>query len=74
VNLLIDELTAAGVVAARRFYEAPFVDVASEGPDVLFWLRTSTESSTPSKGSNVAPRRGSRPSRHFDAAAYVARY
>ncbi|MBS1838924.1 MAG: restriction endonuclease subunit R, partial [Actinobacteria bacterium] len=36
VNLLIDELTAAGVVAARRFYEAPFVDLAPEGPELLF--------------------------------------
>jgi len=36
VNLLIDELTAAGVVAARRFFEAPFVDLAPEGPEVLF--------------------------------------
>jgi len=36
VNLLIDELTAAGVVPARRFYEAPFVDLAPEGPELLF--------------------------------------
>jgi len=36
VNLLIDELTAAGVVPARRFYEAPYVDLAPEGPELLF--------------------------------------
>ena len=36
VNLLIDELTAAGVVAARRFYEAPFADVAPQGPEMIF--------------------------------------
>lgn len=36
VNLLIDELTASGVVPARRFYEAPYVDLAPEGPELLF--------------------------------------
>jgi type I restriction enzyme R subunit len=36
VNLLIDELTAAGIVPARRFYEAPFADLAPEGPEILF--------------------------------------
>jgi len=36
VNLLIDELTATGIVAARRFYEAPYVDLAPEGPELLF--------------------------------------
>ena len=36
MNLLIDELTSAGIVPARRFYEAPYVDLAPEGPEVLF--------------------------------------
>ena len=36
VNLIIDELTAAGTVAPRRLYESPFVDVTPEGIEALF--------------------------------------
>jgi type I restriction enzyme R subunit len=36
VNMVIDELTANGVVPARRFYESPYVDITPEGPEALF--------------------------------------
>lgn len=36
VNLVIDELTANGVVEPRRLYESPFIDVSPHGPDALF--------------------------------------
>lgn len=36
VNLVIDELTANGVIEPRRFYESPFTDLSPQGPDALF--------------------------------------
>lgn len=36
VNLIIDELTAQGVVEARRIYETPYDSVAPEGPESIF--------------------------------------
>ncbi|MGI9015550.1 MAG: type I restriction-modification enzyme R subunit C-terminal domain-containing protein [Euzebya sp.] len=36
VNLIIDELTARGVLEARRVYESPYDGVAPEGPEVIF--------------------------------------
>jgi type I restriction enzyme R subunit len=36
VNLIIDELTAQGVVDARRIYETPYDSVAPEGPESIF--------------------------------------
>ena len=36
VNLIIDELTAQGVVQARRIYETPYDSVAPEGPESIF--------------------------------------
>jgi type I restriction enzyme R subunit len=36
VNLVIDELSADGVIEPRRFYESPFTDVGPQGPDALF--------------------------------------
>jgi type I restriction enzyme R subunit len=36
VNLVIDELTANGVIEPRRFYESPFTDLSPQGPDAIF--------------------------------------
>jgi len=36
VNLIIDELTANGVVAPGRLFESPFIDHAPTGPDLMF--------------------------------------
>lgn len=36
VNLVLDELTANGVIEPRRFYESPFTDLSPHGPDALF--------------------------------------
>lgn len=36
VNLVIDHLSANGVVPAARFYESPFTDISPTGPDALF--------------------------------------
>jgi type I restriction enzyme R subunit len=36
VNLIVDELTANGVMEPARLYESPFVDNAPHGPDTVF--------------------------------------
>ena len=36
VNLIIEHLTASGIVEAARLYESPFTDRAPTGPDYLF--------------------------------------
>ncbi|MBW3086472.1 hypothetical protein KEM60_02693 [Austwickia sp. TVS 96-490-7B] len=36
IQLIVEQLTANGVMEARRLYEAPFTDVAPTGPDLLF--------------------------------------
>jgi type I restriction enzyme R subunit len=36
VNLIIDELTERGVVAAHRMYEDPYIGLAPRGPEELF--------------------------------------
>jgi len=36
VNMVINELTANGIVPARRFYESLFVDITPKGPEGLF--------------------------------------
>jgi type I restriction enzyme R subunit len=36
VGLIVSELTANGVMAARRLYESPFTDNAPSGPDYFF--------------------------------------
>lgn len=36
MNLVIDELTANGVIEPRRFYESPFTDLSPQGPDAIF--------------------------------------
>lgn len=36
INLIIDELTASGVMDPARLYESPYVDHAPTGPDLIF--------------------------------------
>ncbi len=36
VNLIVDHLTAHGVMAAAMLYESPFTDLTPRGPDALF--------------------------------------
>ena len=36
IQLIVEHLTASGVMEARRLYEAPFTDHAPTGPDFLF--------------------------------------
>jgi type I restriction enzyme, R subunit len=36
IGLVIQELTVNGTIEARRFYEAPYTDLAPSGPDTLF--------------------------------------
>lgn len=36
IQLIVEHLTANGVMEARRLYEAPFTDSAPTGPDFLF--------------------------------------
>jgi type I restriction enzyme R subunit len=36
VQLIVDHLTANGVVEVSRLYESPFTDTAPQGPDVIF--------------------------------------
>ncbi|MFO1184777.1 MAG: DEAD/DEAH box helicase family protein [Bauldia sp.] len=36
INLVVDHLTENGVVPVGRLYEAPFTDIAPQGPDAIF--------------------------------------
>jgi len=36
VNLVIDELTATGLIEPRRLFESPFTDIDAQGPDAVF--------------------------------------
>ena len=36
IQMIVEHLTANGVMPAARLYEAPFTDFAPQGPDVLF--------------------------------------
>ncbi len=36
VNLIVDHLTAHGVMRAEQLYESPFTDIAPHGPDGMF--------------------------------------
>jgi type I restriction enzyme R subunit len=60
VNLIVDELTANGVMEPARLYESPFIDSAPHGPDTVFAeaevdtivgiLRTVQANATPEDG------------------------
>ena len=59
-NLVVNELTANGVMAPARLYEPPYVDSAPHGPDTIFAeaevdtivgiLRTVRANATPEEG------------------------
>jgi type I restriction enzyme R subunit len=36
IDLIVAELTANGVVEARRLYESPYLDISPQGPEALF--------------------------------------
>ncbi len=36
IELIVAELTAAGVMEAGRLYESPFLDISPQGPEGLF--------------------------------------
>jgi len=36
VSMIVDELTANGIVEPRRLFESPYTDRAPTGPDFLF--------------------------------------
>lgn len=36
IHLIIDELTANGVMGAARLYESPYTDHAPKGPEAVF--------------------------------------
>lgn len=38
IELIVSELTANGVMEARRLYEPPFLDISLQGPERLFPL------------------------------------
>lgn len=36
IDVIVSELTASGVVEAKRLYESPYLDISPQGPDALF--------------------------------------
>lgn len=36
IDVIVSELTANGVVEARRLYESPYLDISPQGPEALF--------------------------------------
>jgi type I restriction enzyme R subunit len=43
IGLIVDELTANGVMDVSRLYQAPFTDVNSQGPEAIFPVAKVTE-------------------------------
>jgi type I restriction enzyme R subunit len=36
IEMIVEHLTANGIVEASRLYESPFTDIAPRGPDMIF--------------------------------------